>query len=321
MAKGEESQPGAGRRGAVTLACLAVLLAVPSCQDGHWADAVLTPAVGSRSVKYVQEGIVAVRAGEEVRVRYPKPFQSPPRLVLGEFSQSWFVDVPYKKSDLEIVQQEAVSFTINNRHGEQAKGSWAAIRWRAEGIGSGEKPVASTTRSEPIVARVEGLGGSVTRDARLPEKPVIGIDLHATKTKDADLELLQGLANLRTLNLYGTVITDAGLMQVTGLPGLRTLYLNDTAITDDGLQSLQRLTGLQELSLYHTRVTDDGLRSLGSMTGLQNLTLSGAGITDRGLQNLKRLRDLRQLVLCGTGVSVAGVEDLQRALPKVKILR
>ena len=140
-------------------------------------------------------------------------------------------------------------------------------------------------RRGQIAGAVQKLGGHVTFDAKAPGVPLVGIDLHYSRVRDADLEMIDGLATLRTLNLYGTRITDAGLAHVTGLAGLQTLHLNDTGITDAGLQHLQGLTNLRELGLNQTRVTDQGLRHLAGLTAVQSLTLSGPQITDRGLQS------------------------------------
>jgi hypothetical protein len=77
---------------------------------------------------------VAVRDGDDTKVEYKTPFASPPRLVLVEMGQGQFKDKPYHLADFGIVKQEATFFTIENHHPEKSSGSWATIKWRAEGI-------------------------------------------------------------------------------------------------------------------------------------------------------------------------------------------
>ena len=62
---------------------------------------------------------------------------------------------------------------------------------------------------DKAVALVENLGGSVTRNYKLPGKPVVGVGLTGTQVTDAELEELAPIKNLTTLNLIDTKVTDA----------------------------------------------------------------------------------------------------------------
>src|SRR5438876_851517 len=66
------------------------------------------------------------------------------------------------------------------------------------------------------VKAVEKLGGKVTRDDKLPGKPVIAV------------------------NLTGTKVTDTGLTELKHLKQLTYLYLGITKVTDDGVADLQK---------------------------------------------------------------------------------
>src|SRR5712691_11471173 len=63
------------------------------------------------------------------------------------------------------------------------------------------------------VKAIENLGGKVTRDDKLPGKPVIGVNLGGTKVTDAGLKELKDLKHLTSLNLGwtkgGGKVTDA----------------------------------------------------------------------------------------------------------------
>src|ERR1700704_2784555 len=54
------------------------------------------------------------------------------------------------------------------------------------------------------VKAVEKLGGKVTRDDKLPGKPVIAVNLAGTQVTDASLKELKDLKQLTSLNLNAT---------------------------------------------------------------------------------------------------------------------
>ncbi|HEV3115961.1 MAG TPA: hypothetical protein VGY58_02830 [Gemmataceae bacterium] len=299
-------------------AAFALLVVAPSCQN-YLPDLAHVPAFPGRTC--VQEGIVTVRDGDEVQVCYKPVYHAPPRLAIVEISQSWFKDLPFKKEDFELRQQEAASFKILGKHRERHYGAWAIVKWRAEGVRAGEHPEGPKSRQEQIIAMVERAGGKVTLDVRTPGAPITAIDLHRSRVTDADLALLPGLATLRILNLHATGISDAGLAHLAGLGGLQALYLNDTAVSDAGLQHVQRLSALKELGLYHTRVSDAGLAYLVGLNNLQTLSLSGSHITDQGMHYLKRLPNLKSLTLSQTRVSDLAARDLEQSPPKKTVLR
>jgi hypothetical protein len=312
----------------IVLGLLSVL-AVPSCQDFHGPDGVPHfPSGDSR--ESIQEGELTMRDGEELLVNYQKPFQSRPRLVIVELVQSRFDMKPYNKNDFQFLQQEAAYFKIQNTHAEQGRGAWALVKWRAEGVLATGQPAGrnaglilpaqnSQAAQARLIATIQKAGGQVVRNP--PGGPIVVVDLHSTGVTDADLEPLQGLTTLSTLNLYGTKIADAGLKYVSGLTNLQILYLNETAVTDAGLPYLQKLTHLRELGLNRTHVTDAGLSSLKGLINLSSLTLSGPQITDQGLVQLKGLPNLRQLFLSGTSVTPAGVQELKKAIPKIQVIQ
>ena len=273
-----------------------------------------------RSNELVQEGTIVVRDGEDAKVAFKKAYQTAPAIEITGFVQSVFKDVPYNKRSFEVVNSTTVGFTVRTDHHEQSLGSFAEIKWRATGTKAKKKTLAEMTPTERIVAQVERLGGHIKMDDKQAGL-LIGIDLHQTRVRDADLEMLHGLTGLRTLNLYGTSITDAGLVHLAGLSGLQTLHLNGTAISNAGLENLRGLTSLRELSIYGTKVGDDGLRHLAGLATLQNLTLGGKQITDNGLKHLMGLKDLRQICLSGTSVTDAGMKELRRHWPKLQIVR
>jgi hypothetical protein len=104
---------------------------------------------------------------------------------------------------------------------------------------------------EPAVAAINKLGGRVTLDEEKPGKPVIGVDLTATKITDCGLVHLKGLTKLRLLFLTKTKITDSGLVHLKGLIGRRSLYLVRTNVTAAGVKKLR--AALPKCKIYWVR--------------------------------------------------------------------
>ena len=73
------------------------------------------------------------------------------------------------------------------------------------------------------VKAVEKLGGKVTRDDKLPGKPVIGVNLTHAGVTDAGLKELKDLKKLTSLNLPNTdQVTDDGVADLQkALPGCK----------------------------------------------------------------------------------------------------
>ena len=89
------------------------------------------------------------------------------------------------------------------------------------------------------VKAVEKLGGKVTRDDKLPGKPVIAVNLAGTLVTDAGLKELKDFKQLTSLDLRDTQVTDAGLKELKDLKQLTTLILDRTKVTDVGIEELR----------------------------------------------------------------------------------
>jgi hypothetical protein len=140
--KNSKPKPGFLRGSRMRALVLAFVLLTPSCLDSHYQDSVPTFLQSGSPKSYVQEGELALRDGDERKVYYKIPFQSPPNLVVVEIRQAWFKDAPFSRADFQLLNQEATFFKIRNDHPESHCGSWATVKWRAEGI-----------RAEPSLAK------------------------------------------------------------------------------------------------------------------------------------------------------------------------
>jgi hypothetical protein len=289
----------------------------------------------------VQEGEVTVREGTDVEVRYKRPYETPPRLVLVELRGAKTTETLYSKDDFQIVKQDAKYFRVRNTHLEHSGESWATIKWRAEGVldsrgpssGNGDQLAQGDKNSqELLIERIKTVGGKVSIDPNAPKdedairladrdssKPNSALDVTLTSSGDPRL----GKNAILTIDLHKTTITDADLTRLEGLRSLRLLNLYGTKITDAGLQSLSGLTGLQTLYLNGTGVTDAGLQYLQQLKSLNELGLNQTQVTDEGLAYLRGLTGLRSLSLSGTKVTDRGLEQLKglRSLKRIYLAR
>jgi hypothetical protein len=160
-----------------------------------------------------------------------------------------------------------------------------------------------------VVARLEKLGARVSRNDKLPGKPVTMVLFSGPRVSDADLKELAPLKGLETLHLNFTRMTDAGLKELAPLTGLQTLIITGGNVTDAGLKELVALKRLHTLHLTNSKVSDAGMTDIAKLQSLQSLSLSWSKVTDAGIKDLARLESLRSLGLAFTGVTDAGLRD------------
>ena len=197
--------------------------------------------------------------------------------------------------------QTEVAEAIRNMH------QWAEYDWEIDADGAPRQtpqpPATAWLRSRlgvdffAEVVRVN-ISGEDTDMNAWPEQlegltELRALDLSDTQVADGGLEHLKNLTQLRCLDLGNTKITDAGLENIKGLKELRQLGLYSTGVTD--LRHLEGLTKLSELFLNNTKVTDAGLEQINDLTELRTLDLSYSLVTDAGLQRLRGLTQLEDV--------------------------
>jgi Leucine-rich repeat (LRR) protein len=121
--------------------------------------------------------------------------------------------------------------------------------------------LAADAQLEKLLVTVKKLKGKVEFEKGV-RTDYLTIHLSDTAVKDADLEALKGMTQIRKLYLQNRAITDEGLANLTGLENLQSLSLNKTKITDKGLEHVKELAELKTLHLKGTKVTADGIKDL-----------------------------------------------------------
>jgi hypothetical protein len=121
------------------------------------------------------------------------------------------------------------------------------------------------------------------------------------------------------IRFAGAPVSDADLIRlIEGLPELRYLELSHTAIGDRGVSNIDRLRQLRKLEMANTQIGDRALEAIGRVRLLRSLDLCDTRVTDNGLPLLYGLADLRSIYLESTAVTLDGMAKLRKALPRAK---
>jgi ankyrin repeat protein len=136
-----------------------------------------------------------------------------------------------------------------------------------------------------------------------------GLDANGQMT-DEILERVARLEHLTVLRLGGSKnLTDAGVAHLEGMTELRELDLGGCPITDRSLEIVARLPKLEQLGLWRTTVTDAGTAGLSRCERLTRVDLAWTPTGDgtiRALAGKERLAHLR----AGDLVTDAGLAAL-----------
>jgi hypothetical protein len=177
-----------------------------------------------------------------------------------------------------------------------------------------EPPAKSGDRGEDraaIIAGIKRRGGWVKPDDPKASQPV-EVHLHNLNVTDADISLLAGLTEIRSLELMNTSVTDAGMAHLRPLVNLEELNLVSDRISDAGLSGLADLVNLRRLTLSLYPNTGSGLVNLKVLAQLEQLDLTMIRASDASLAALEQATNLRTLALRVPDVSNAGLEHLAR---------
>ncbi|HWC90996.1 MAG TPA: hypothetical protein VG433_15110, partial [Pirellulales bacterium] len=120
-------------------------------------------------------------------------------------------------------------------------------------------------KEKEAIAALEKLQARFIYDEENADKPLIGVDLDATRVTDSTLQPIENLPKLKIVLLGNSKISDAGLKYLKKLSDLEKLWLPSTKVTDAGLTYLKGLSKLSAISLYKTKVTDTGMAKLSEL--------------------------------------------------------
>ena len=168
---------------------------------------------------------------------------------------------------------------------------------------------------------------NVTRDGLLAiskSKSLVSLDLECCNVgNDGTLEIIGKMKGLEKLSIgFSRSVTDANVIFLEGLQNLRSLDIRTCDISDEGLKTVSKLVTLEELFLAGCeRVTDVGLGLLNNLRNIQALSISSCAITDNGVYMLaKTMPKLEWLSLKRCKVTNTSMNTLSE-LEKLRVLK
>jgi hypothetical protein len=96
------------------------------------------------------------------------------------------------------------------------------------------------TESERAIEVFEKLGGKIKIEEKLPQKPVVMVDLRNTAVTDEQLNHLKEMPQVQILVLDSTGISDAGLEAIKGCGQLQRIFLRKTRVSAAGVEDLKK---------------------------------------------------------------------------------
>ena len=127
--------------------------------------------------------------------------------------------------------------------------------------------------------------------------PAVEIDLSDTQVTGAGLAILAKHTPLRTLRLRDLKVKDADLNWIAGMPELRGLDLSGTGVTDALLPELAKLGQLTELRMARVKITRSAAPILAGLHELTILDVSETELAATTLMQLGTWPKLRTLVI------------------------
>lgn len=171
------------------------------------------------------------------------------------------------------------------------------------------------------VTKIELLGGRLTRNDKLPGKPVVGIKFgQESRFGDKYTHLLSRFGHLERLHLAGLQISDSCLREVAAFQTLTEVDVYKCPlVTDAGIQELSKLRNLTYLGCVNCdQMTDDAVQGMEKLTKLTTLYIGGRKFTDIGTSRVAEFKSLNELGIVGL-VSDKGLEAIT-SLPKLTTL-
>jgi hypothetical protein len=98
-------------------------------------------------------------------------------------------------------------------------------------------------------------------------RQIVSLNLDKMPVTDADIPMIAGLTNLRTLNLSFTGVTGAGIAQLCKLQRLKSLSLSGTSIKTQDITCLTTLRSLRHLYIWNTAIQPGSIPSGGNGNG------------------------------------------------------
>ncbi len=130
-----------------------------------------------------------------------------------------------------------------------------------------------------------------------PLNKIVAGERHLTLTgwDRHDYSVISPHLDTIVLQMANSDVTDDTLRYIEGMKQLRELDLNNSQITDAGLATIALLPNLRDLRLSRTKITDEGFRQhLFDKEHLMNIELIGTSVGSKTVREWKAAKPDRQ---------------------------
>jgi hypothetical protein len=134
---------------------------------------------------------------------------------------------------------------------------------------------------------------------------------------ESQLRFFLPLRKLRRLEVP-LLIADDDIERLQVLPHLASLELVGPQITARGIAALKVFKNLECLRIG-TELDDRAIAELSSLSTLKTLSFNAEHVTDQGFLQLSKLKHLTELTLLAPAVSMKAVERLKATIPGLEI--
>ena len=130
-----------------------------------------------------------------------------------------------------------------------------------------------------------------------------------TLIKDADVDVLKGRANIKSVRLSDSSrVTDRVVGILRTLPHLKHVEFERVNVTNEGLKALATISSLERITVRNCPISDAGVGYLAKLPRLKSLAVEQCPIFGTCLGQLEKAKSLRKLSFSETNVD-DGISD------------
>lgn len=149
----------------------------------------------------------------------------------------------------------------------------------------------------------------------LPQLKIL--DISYTLVTSKSMPVIGRLTNLKDLTMNSVDLRQSDFSYIARLPKLSVLYLRGAQVSDAMVMALKSSKSLENIDLSNNRaITDAALPALAVMPNLKAVCLAGTSVN---LQSLTKLARIKRVVLSSRDLKGTRLEDLQKTIPNLAL--
>ncbi|QGQ22347.1 hypothetical protein F1728_06525 [Gimesia benthica] len=139
------------------------------------------------------------------------------------------------------------------------------------------------------------------------------LDFSNTALRGSGLQELQGLPNVKYIDLSRTMIAGLDYKYLKSFPKLEELHCSPISRIDEAMVYIGQNKGIKNLGLFQVRISDMGFEALSDLKHLEKIDITGAPIS-KGFHALLNFKNLRELTISETQADDSTLEMIGHLL-------